>query len=307
MHSTGLVAESRRGMAFVSLSGVLWGTIGITAQAIYHQAALGSLAVGFYRLALGLPLVALACWLLVGRKIFLVRRRHYLQMCCIGAMLALYQVAYFSAISYVGVTIATLVTLCTAPVMVSLASVLVFREALTRHTLGALALAVLGTGLLVGTSGSAGQPTQLLSGLGLALLSAGGYAIVALLGRSLAGACHPIHSTAVSFSVGALILLPFLLLEGQSAAYPGAVWGLLFYLGLIPTALGYVLFFLGVNSIRASTAAILTMLEPLVATFLAWQLFAERLEPLAMVGAVLLLTAITVLYRGAGSVVCAGG
>jgi len=307
MRSTALATESRRGMVFVSLSGVLWGTIGIAAQAIYQQSDLGSLAVGFYRLALGVPLVALVCWFLVGRKIFLVRRRHYLQMCLIGAMLALYQVAYFSAIGYIGVTIATLVTLCIAPVMVSLASVIYFREALTRHTLGALTLAVLGTGLLVGTSSPAGQSTQLLSGLGLALLSASGYAVVALLGRSLAGACHPMHSTTVSFSVGALILLPFVLLESQSAAYPGAVWGLLFYLGLIPTALGYVLFFLGVNSIKASTASIITMLEPLVATLLAWLLFAERLGMLAMVGAVLLLTAIAVLYRGAGSVARVGG
>lgn len=61
------------------------------------------------------------------------------------------------------------------------------------------------------------------------------------------------------------------------------------------------------NSIRASTASIITMLEPLVATLLAWWLFAERLGMLAMVGAVLLLTAIAVLYRSAGSVDCVGG
>jgi DME family drug/metabolite transporter len=287
-------------MAFVSLSGVLWGTIGITAQAIYQQSDMGSLAVGFYRLALGMPLVLLACWFVVGRKMFLVRRRHYLQMCLIGAMLALYQVAYFSAISHIGVTIATLVTLCTAPVLVSLASALFLRESLTQYTLGALTLAVLGTGLFVGIPGEIGRPTHLVLGLGLALLSATGYAIVALLGRSLAGACHPVHATAVSFSVGALILFPFILLGGHTVAYPGAVWGLLFYLGLVPTALGYVLFFLGVNSIKASTASILTMLEPLVATCLAWLLFAERLGPVAIVGAALLLTAMAVLYLGEG-------
>jgi len=298
MRTTVLAAESRRGMAFVSLSGVLWGTIGIAAQAIYQQSDVGSLAVGFYRLALGIPLVALACGLLVGRKIFLVRRRHYLQMSLIGAMLALYQVAYFSAIGHLGVTIATLVTLCTAPVLVALGSALFFREALTRHTLAALTLAVCGTGLLVGAPGEIGQPTQLVLGLGQALLSATGYAIVALLGRSLAGACHPIYATAVSFSVGALILLPFMLAGDPSGAYPGAVWGLLFYLGLVPTALGYVLFFLGVNSIKASTASILTMLEPLVATFLAWLIFAEQLGPVAIAGAVLLLTAMVVLCQG---------
>ncbi len=114
----------------------------------------------------------------------------------------------------------------------------------------------------------------------------------------MAGTCHPIHSTTVSFCVGALILLPLVIFNGQSIHYSGEVWGLLFYLGLVPTALGYVLFFLGVNYIKASTASILTMLEPLVATYLAWLLFSESLSPVAIIGAALLFVAIAILYNG---------
>lgn len=297
MHSSTHIAESRRGISFVSLSGILWGTIGIAAQAIYHQSEVGSLAVGFYRLALGFPAVAVACWLIVGSDVFLVKRRHYVKMILIGAMLALYQVTYFSAIGYVGVTIATLITLCTAPVIVALTSVIFLKEPLTQYTLGALTLAVFGTILLIGTPGSIVNLNHLMIGVGLSFLSATGYAIVALLGRSLAGVCHPIHSTAVSFSVGALILLPLVIYYEPTVHYSAEVWGLLLYLGLVPTALGYLLFFLGVNFIKASTASVLTMLEPLVATYLAWLLFSERLSPVAIIGAVLLFIAIAVLYN----------
>lgn len=298
MFSTNMTAASRRGMMFVSISGILWGTIGVTAQAIYFRSGVSPLEIGFYRLALGFPAVALACGLIVGREIYQVKRQHYTKMVLIGAMLALYQVAYFSAVEYVGVTIATLITLCTAPVIVSLASVVCFKETLTQYTLGALTLAVFGTGLLVGNPGAINNLQHLFWGCGLSLISAIGYATVALLGRSLAGCCHPIHSTAVSFGVGALILLPLVAFSGQSFHYSGEIWGLLLYLGLVPTALGYILFFLGVNFINASTASILTMIEPLVATLLVWLLFSESMDPVAIAGAVLLFIAIAVLYNG---------
>ena len=132
----------------------------------------------------------------------------------------------------------------------------------------------------------------------LAILSATGYAAVALMGRSLSGVCHPIHSTAVSFLTGAFILLPFATLSGHAINYSGEVVGLLLYLGLIPTAIGYLLFFHGINFISAPTASILTMLEPLVAVLLAWLLFSERLGPVAFIGVMLLFAAITVLYKG---------
>ena len=289
---------SRQGLALVAISGALWGTIGIAAQAIYQQSDVGPLVVGFYRLALGFPCVALGCWFVLGRESLRVRQRDSLRMILIGVMLAFYQVCYFSAIEFAGVAVATLITLCTAPVIVSLASVLVLGETVTRHTLGALTLAVFGTGLLVGTPGEVTGLSDLAIGAGLSFASATGYAIVALLGRSLAGSCHPMYVTAVSFGVGALVLLPLVLVSSKSGTNSAEVWTLLVYLGLVPTALGYLLFFRGVRFIRASTAAILTMIEPLVATVLAWLLFAERLGPVAILGAALLLIGILVLYNG---------
>ncbi len=182
---------TRQGVLLVVLAGVLWGTIGIAAQAIYRQSDAGPLVVGFYRLALGFPLVALGCWVFVGRAMFRVRRKHYRRMILIGVMLAFYQVCYFMAVDFAGVAVATLVTLCTAPVIVALASVSILGETLTQYTLGALTLAVFGTGLLVGAPGEIVESRALVIGAGLSVASAGGYAAVALLGRSLAGNCHP--------------------------------------------------------------------------------------------------------------------
>lgn len=291
-------SAARRGIWLVCFASILWGTVGIATQAVYHQSNLSALSVGFWRLAFAWPVVALAGRVFVQAPALAPSRPQLRRMLAIGAMLALYQVCYFSAISYVGVAIATLITLCSAPAIVSLLSVWWLRERLTRRTLLALACALAGTMLLVGTPQQLGEPSQLLLGAALALGSATGYAIVTLLGKGLAAEVHPLRSAGFSFAAGALCLLPFAAAAGLTSAQPLPVWALLGYIGVVPTALAYLCFFLAMRHIQASTASILTLLEPLTATLLAWWLFDERLGPGGALGALLLLGAIALLYRG---------
>ena len=74
-------------------------------------------------------------------------------------------------------------------------------------------------------------------------------------------------------------------------------WGLLLYLGVVPTALAYLLFTIGMRTTVATVASLVTLIEPLTAAGLAWLLFDERLGPLALVGAALLLGAVFLLTR----------
>jgi drug/metabolite transporter, DME family len=291
-------SAARRGIWLVCFASILWGTVGIATQTVYHQSNLSALGVGFWRLAFAWPVVALLGRLIIARPAEALDRPQLLRMLAIGAMLALYQVCYFSAISQVGVAIATLITLCSAPAIVALLSVWWLGERLTRPTLLALVCALAGTCLLVGTPQPLGEQVRLLLGAALALGSATGYAIVTLLGKNLATQVHPLRSAGISFAAGALCLLPFAAAAGLTSAQPLPVWALLGYIGLVPTALAYLCFFLAMRQVPASTASILTLLEPLTATLLAWWLFDERLGPGGALGALLLLGAIGILYRG---------
>jgi drug/metabolite transporter, DME family len=114
--------QSRRGLWFIIVAALLWGTVGITTKLVYDLTSTNALSIGFYRLALSVPALLLACWWQVGRAALKVTRRDLGLMLVIGAMMALYQVCYFAAIPLVGVSIAVLVTLCTAPVIVSVCS-----------------------------------------------------------------------------------------------------------------------------------------------------------------------------------------
>ncbi len=298
MNSKSLNHESRKGILFILVSAILWGTVGIATQAIYQQSELTAVGVGFYRLAFAFPIVALLCWKVVGKQMFQISARQHWKMALIGIMLALYQVFFFAAISYVGVAVATLITLCTAPVLVALASAVILREQLTRYTIVALLAALLGTALLVGLPERGNMQGQVSLGAALALGSATGYAIVALMGRAIANTCHPIYSTTVSFGAGAIFLFPLAATNIFSASYTNETWGLILYAGMLPTAVAYSLFFLGMRYIKASTASILTMLEPLTATTLAWLIFDEQLAATGIVGAALLLSSIVILYKG---------
>lgn len=298
-HELNAGPAARHGLLLIVAAAVLWGTVGVATKGLFTLSDTNPLSIGFFRLAIAVPALALASWRALGRRAFAVRRRDALLMFVIGGATALYQVCYFAAIARVGVSIAVLVTLCTAPVMVALLSAALLRERLAPATVLALACALGGTGLLVGIQpGEVAGGSETLTGIGLALGSGFGYAVLAICSRRLAGGYHPLQPITFGFAAGALLLLPFALAGGLVASYSAAGWALLLHLGLVPTALAYALYLAGMRSTSATTASIVTLLEPLTSTALAAVLFGERLGPTGLAGAALLLCAIGVLYRG---------
>jgi DME family drug/metabolite transporter len=283
----------------IVVAALLWGTVGIATRTLYGIADTNALSIGFFRLALSVPPLLVACRWALGPGFLRVRNRRDLGlMALMGAMMALYQVCYFAAIAQVGVAIAVLVTLCTAPVLVAVLSALLLRERLRLATLVALGLALGGTALLV-----LGQEKPVVAGgnpvlgVALAMISTLGYAVVTLCSRSLAGRYHPLQPITVGFGIGALTLLPFALATGLALHYSPAGWALLLHLGLVPTAFAYSLFLYGMRTSSATIASIVTLLEPLTSTLLAWWLFGERLGPYGLVGGLLMVGAIGLVLR----------
>lgn len=291
-------AELRRGLLLILLAAVMWGTVGITTKTIYGLSATNPLSIGFFRLALALPVLYAICWTRLRSRMFQVAGRDLALMALIGTMTALYQVCYFGAIARTGVAVATLVTLCTAPVMVAVISVALTRRRPSGYLLCSLLGALSGTALLVLCQEPTGAHSTDTGGIVLALGSAFGYSLVTLASQKLAGRYDPFQSIAISFSLGAAILFACALANGLVLDYTPLSWSLLAYLGTVPTALAYVLFIAGMRFTSATAASIGTLLEPLVATCLAWLIFGERFSPLGFAGVALLSGSLLLLYRG---------
>jgi len=285
------------GVVLVALAAALWGTVGVASKALYGAADVTPLFVGFVRLALAVPLLLGLSLATVGRRTFAFRGRERVAIALIGVTMALYQLFYFTAVATAGVAIATLVTICTAPLIVAVLSGLVLGEALTRTTVAALAIGLTGTVLLVGFPSDVGVGRAAVSaGVVWALGSALSYAVFTLCSRALAPGHHPFTLIAVGFGAGALMLAPFA--AGEIARIPSAeATALMLYIGLVPTAFAYVLYFQGMKRTGATVASVATLAEPLTATVLARLMFDERLGALGLAGGVLLIAAIALLGR----------
>lgn len=282
-----------RGPAFVALAAMLWGTVGIASKVLYGIEDVPPLVVGFFRLGLAVPLLGAWCWWRLGPATFHFPGRDLLRILALGVAMAFYQVFYFQSVAEIGVALATLITICSAPVLVGASAVLVLGEPFSRRLGVALLLGLIGAGLLVGVPTDAGNPLGILLAAGAALA----YAVFVLCSRTLAHH-DPGKIIVVGFGSGAAILAPFAWASGvQFATWPGSAWAALLYIGLVPTALAYLLYFRGMRDTAATAASILALVEPLTATALAVALFGENLSLSTMIGAAFLMVAMVTLLR----------
>jgi DME family drug/metabolite transporter len=98
-----------------------------------------------------------------------------------------------------------------------------------------------------------------------------------------------------SFGVGALLLLPVLAATGATLAQHPRGLGLVVYLGVVPTAVAYLLYARGLRRVEASEAATLGLAEPVTAAVLAVVALGEQLSAAAVAGAAIVLLALVVL------------
>ncbi len=288
------------GFWLVTGAAILWGTIGVATQAIYNSDTTTSLFINLARLLVATPVLVLMCWRVVGQKMFHIQGRDLLIMLLSGTMLALSQAAYFAAIHDTGVTIATLLTLCIAPLVVTFLSVLLKFETLTVRIVIALICALVGSVLLVGLHSPEGTHYDLLLGSVFSLIAAVGYAGMIICGRFLAADYHPLQVTAVTFGAGTLLLVLINLASGIVVVHSTQGWMLILYMGLVPTAFAYWLFQKGLRSVSATAASIVSMLDPVVAAALAWALFGETLAGTGIAGALLLILSVFLLSTDKG-------
>ncbi|WP_328436822.1 EamA family transporter [Streptomyces sp. NBC_00444] len=299
----------RQGVLYVAIAATAWGTGGAVAAELYDAGGIGPVSVSFWRFLIGLGLLLAAHLARRSRRpetatslreTFAANRR---QALITGFGLAVYQTAYFASVQQAGLTVATVVTLGSGPVLVSVGARFMLGEHTGAAGTAAVASGVVGLVLLMGGADGNTGPDPVL-GIGYALLSAAGYAGVTLLGRASGrkNTGGAFESTVTGFAVGTVCLLPMALLEGLLPDMERAVWtlGLLIYLGAAPTALAYTLFFTGLGVVRATTASVVALVEPLTAAVIGIAVFGERLNTIVLTGTVLLLFGVLFLAADEG-------
>jgi DME family drug/metabolite transporter len=298
-------AGARLSLLQLSVAGVLWGTAGVVVQVVAGHTGLGAVAIGFYRLVF-----AAGAMLILGlparRKIWAAFRSAPGAVVAAGAGLAAYQALYFIAVRLTGVSIATVVSLGLAPVLLSAWETIRTRQRPGNAELAASAAAIIGlvliAGVTAGGGGSVAGPGATAAGLGLFAAVASGtvYAASTALSRHTTQGVPPLILTTLSCTIGAITLAPIAVAQGVAFTPDVQPITLLAYLGVITTALAYACFYTGLRHTTGSVAVVVTLLEPLTAALLAVLLIGEPLALPTILGGLLLLGAVTTLYLGAG-------
>ena len=279
------------------LSGLLWGTGGLIGTLLGRAAGLSPLSVAAYRLLAGGGLIV-AVLALTGRR-WPTRRVAWTRIAVNGLLSALFQSCYFAAISLTSVSLATLVTIGGTPVIVTVVEQARGCRALGRAGVSTMAMALGGLGLLTGLPGGGFSETAVLASTGMALLSAAGFAVVTLIGTSPVTGLDELTLNGFGFSLGGMALLPLAAVVGGGLGFRPSLAsaGLLAALGIGPTAVAYTLYFRGLRKASASTAALLSLIEPLAAAVLAALVLGDRLSTTGIAGAVMLLAAVARTVR----------
>jgi DME family drug/metabolite transporter len=290
-------SAARIGLLQISLAGVLWGTGGLAVQVIREVTPMSVLVISAYRMliaavVLGVAVVALRQ---LGGVARLLRERPG-HAALVGVSTAAYQALYFTSVVNVGVSVATVVSLGLAPVLLTVGESIHHRRRPVTRRLLVLAAALGGLLLVSVGAGSASTGPHPALGVLAAAGSGTAYALTTVLGRPLARSAGPLALTTTTTTVGALALLPLGVISGLAgspvvSADPVVV-GTLAYLGVLTMALAYGLLYAGLRTTPGSSAVIATLLEPVTAAIVAALFLDERIGALGVAGAVLILVAV---------------
>jgi len=282
------------GMAGVLVAAILWGTTGTAAT---YAPDLSPLAVGAVAMGVGGLLQGLIAATTIIRQRRLIAR-HWPGLLTGALSVAIYPLAFYTSMRYAGVTVGTVISIGSAPLLSALIEIRLDGLRLTKQWASGALVGVAGMALLcIAKSGghSSGSGSAMV-GIALGLLAGFTYALYSWSARRLMqGGVRPRAAMGATFGAGGLMLMPVLLMTGAPllAAWNNAATGI--YMALVPMFVGYVCYGFGLARIPASMATTITLLEPVIAALLAVMLVGERLPMYGWAGVALIVVSLAVI------------
>lgn len=267
------------GYGEIIIAAILWSLAGIFAKQIHGMSAQSII---FYRVSFAFILFFTV--LLFSGKLNILKLREkksYLFLFSILQMATM--VTYFISILNASVSIAVLL-LSTAPIYVTIFSPWLLKEKIDRRGIIALVLSIVGILLIV----DPGKLDFNLSSIGILAGIASGifYAFQVMTSKYVSSTYSGYSQAFWSFLVAAIILLPV-------GAVPVEVVSsnliYLLILAIFPTILAVSLYFNGLKKVKAQSASILGLIEPISAIFFAVLILGEQISTLEITGGALIL------------------
>ena len=260
---------------------LLFGSNGVVASYI----SLTSYEIVFLRSLIG-SILLISLFKLADNKIDLTKnKRHLLYLIISGVAMGVSWIFLYEAYQQIGVSIASLAYYC-GPVIVMLLSPLLFNERFTLPKVGGFVAVLCGI-LLINTQAIHDGKTPW--GLFCGVMSAIMYAFMVIFNKkaySITGMKNAMLQLITSFLTVA-IFLGFR--QGFIIHVSRSDWIPILILGLLNTGIGCYLYFSSIANLPVQSVAVCGYLEPLSAIAFSVLLLKEILQPIQMLGAVLVI------------------
>lgn len=279
----------------LALGALLLGAVAIGSSAIWVRLSeVGPVATAFWRTALAVPFLFL--WVALERRpadatARTSRRGLIAAGCYFAGDLSFWHVSILLTSVATSTLLANL-----APIFVTLAGWLWFKERVSGMFVLGLTIAMLGVGALLGPDFRG--DSQALLGDAFGIITALFYAAYLLQIKRLRAGTSTARIMASTSVVTALIVLPVALLLGESIV-PGSLrgWSIVLGLALVSHVAGQSLIAYALAHLPASLGSVSLLIQPLFSAFFAWMILGESIVALQIAGGITTLVGIGIAHR----------
>jgi drug/metabolite transporter (DMT)-like permease len=198
---------------------------------------------------------------------------------------------------YMSASAASLI-IATIPVFTVIFATLLLREQVTKKIAVGVPLSLSGV-IIISLTGTSGDPFEItyVSAAVAVLISAlvgAGYTIA---GKKMLQRYSALSLTVYAFLFGCLGLLPFLstslVTEVASLSWRG--WGAVLFLAVLPTVVGYILWYVALEIKTASEISVFLYFIPVLSTLISYFLFYEQITWMFLLGGIFVIMGLIIV------------
>lgn len=278
---------------YIVIAGCCWGIIGYFSRAL-TGAKLDAMQISTLRVLVAAVFLFIIIFVTDRSKLRVKIKDMGLFVGSGVLSIAFFNICYFISIKENTLSLAAIL-LYTAPSFVVMMSKIVFKEKITKQKLLALVTSFAGSFFAVGIFSESIQTT--VFGLAVGLGSGIGYALYSIFSRLALNHYNWLTVSLYTFLMATAALLPFSrpVELYQVISHTPLVGANILALGLLCTLVPYLLYTKGLEHLEVGKAALLTFVEPVVATIVGIVVFHEKMTVFSLGGILLIVVSLVIL------------
>jgi DME family drug/metabolite transporter len=289
--------HGRGGFTLVLVGAMLWGSNGVTGSLAASHSEMSWAAIVALRMAVG-GLAVVAVTVVTGefRRLH-HNRRTWRTILLTAACSVVFAGGYFQALDFVGVAVATVVSIGALTVLLTVVATVRNRRWPSPSVAIALVASLIGLVLVCTPAGGGWSPVEgrdFAVGVALSTLSGLAFGAQTLVNSRPVPGLSSRVLVGLSFTIAGILCIPWAAASGFGFdTMTPTAWTALALLTFVSTLLGFIAYFAGLHrGVHPTTAGVATAVEPVVAGVLAVLVLGEHLTMLTVAGMALILAGV---------------